>query len=246
MRIKSFLITLMMLAVGSAAHAQGLGDLLKGLGGDGDTGSAITNALQGIFTKSDLTLDDIVGSYKSTGPAVAFKSDNFLQKAGGVAGAAAIETKLQPYYEQYGMIGMPLSIDKEGNFSMTVKKVKMSGNVIRNEGDGTFTFNVLVGGMKIGQFTAYVEKSGKDIDLMFDARKLKDLISAVGKFGGSKLTASLSKILDSYEGAYMGFKMSYTGEASAAGASGSDSTGSSDSGSGALDNLRNILNNRKK
>ena len=42
--------------------------------------------LEGIFTKTNLEIADLVGEYESAGPAVSFKSDNFLQKAGGIAG----------------------------------------------------------------------------------------------------------------------------------------------------------------
>lgn len=252
--IKS-IFTSLFLIIAFSANAQSIGDLLKGLGqGSSDIGSTIGNALQGIFTKTDLTIDDLVGEYVSTGPAVAFKSDNFLQKAGGIAGAAALETKLQPYFDQYGMIGMPLVIDKDANFTLTVKRIPLSGTIARNESDGTFTFTVMVGGkMKIGRFTAYIQKSGRDLDLMFDATKLKELISTVGKFSGSRLTSTLAKILDSYEGATIGFKMQNTSttSGSASGTStGTDTTGtktgtdSATSGS-PLDNLRNILNRRK-
>lgn len=242
--IKSIFTSLFLLLAVSASAQSSVGDLLKGIGqGSSDIGSTIGNAIQGIFTKTDLTLDDIVGEYVSTGPAVAFKSDNFLKKAGGIAGAAALETKLQPYFEQYGMIGMPLTIDKDANFTLVIKRLKLSGTVARNEKDGTFTFNVMIAGMKIGRFTAYVQKSGRDIDLMFDAAKLKELISTVGKFTGSKLTATAAKILDSYEGATIGFKMKNTADGSSTGNTGS-STDSTSSGS-PLENLRNILNRRK-
>ena len=93
---------------GATAQAPSLGDLLKGLGGGSEqsgTGSTIGNILSGIFSKSDLTVEDLAGEYESDGPAITFKSDNFLQKAGGIAGAAALESKLQPYYQKYGITG---------------------------------------------------------------------------------------------------------------------------------------------
>ncbi len=255
MSFKTMIVAVALIAGATAdANAQGLSDLLKGLGrNDGGISSTIGNALQGIFTKTDLTLDDLVGEYESTGPAVAFKSENFLQKAGGIAGAAALETKLQPYYEQYGMIGMPLKIDKDATITLMVKRIKLNGTVIRNDGDGTFTFNIMVAGMKIGQFTAYVQKTGRDLDLMFDATKLKELISMVGKFSGSKLTASLSTLLDSYEGACMGFKMSYKGggmdspttTSPGSSSSGSTTNGSSDTTSDPIGSLFELLNRRK-
>ncbi len=245
------------LMLGATAHAQSLNDLLNGLGGNSnsgsDIGSTIGNVISGIFTKTDLTLQDLVGEYVSDGRAVTFKTDNFLQKAGGIAGAAALETKLQPYYEQYGLNGMPFTVDADGNFTLSIKGIKLSGVLEPKDGKGEFKFKIMIAGkVKVGEFTSYIQKSGKNLDLMFDATKLKELLSTVAKFTGQKLVTSMAKLLDSYEGANIGFKMKYTGsgatESTGTGASesavGNDST--STSGQTGLDNLFNILNNRKK
>lgn len=251
-KLKVSLVALALMA-GATANAQGLSDILKGLGGaGGDVSSTIGNLIEGVFSKSDITLEDLVGDYVSTGPAVTFKSDNFLQKAGGVAGAAALETKLQPYYEQYGLTGMTLVVNDDASFIMTVKGIKLSGTVTRNDGDGTFTFNLMAMGMKVGQFTAYVEKTGKNLNLMFDATKLKEIISTVGKFSGMTIAKTLGTILDSYDGACVGFKMENTGKnVSSSQGNTPASTGSStrqDSGNdgSALNSLKDLLNKRKK
>lgn len=243
----------------TAANAQSLGDLLKGLGSGGDLSSTITNVIEGVFTKTNLEISDLVGQYVSEGPAVTFKSDNFLQKAGGIAGAAAIETKLNPYYEQYGLNGMPLTIDSDGNFALTVMKLKLTGTIEKGSEEGTFRFNIVIGGkMKVGSFTAYVEKSGNNLNLMFDATKLKELISTVASFSGGTMVKTLSSILDSYEGMCVGFKMKYTGTADSSAAtststtdssSDASSSSSSSSQSEAVSNgvnaLRNLLNKKK-
>lgn len=236
---------------GATAHAQSISDILKGIGSAGsDIGTTIGNAIEGVFTRTDITLADLTGEYESTGPAVTFKSENFLQKAGGIAGAAAVETKLQPYYKQYGLIGMPLVIDKDANYTLRVKALKLSGTIVRNDKDGTFTFNVLLGGkMKVGQFTAYIEKSGRNLNLMFDATKLKELISVVSRFSGSTLASTFGKILESYDGMCVGFKMKNTASTKSTGkgssSKNSDSTTNSGSSSeSTFDNLLNILKNR--
>lgn len=252
MNFKSILIAVALLFSGATASAQGLSDILKGLGNGDGIGSTISNALQGIFTKTDLSMADIVGSYESTGPAVSFKSDNFLQKAGGIAGAAALESKLQPYYEQYGLTGMTMTVMPDSTFTMNVKRLKLSGDVVCHAGEGTFTFNVKVGGMKVGQFTAYVQKSGKNLDLMFDANKLKQLISMVAKFSGQSLATAAAKILDSYEGACIGFNLEYKGSpdgqtgTTAAPTTGQQSIDSAASPASGLDALRGLLKSRKK
>lgn len=252
MKIKSILFAVAIMISASAANAQNIGDLLKGIGGSDDLSSTIGNVLEGVFTKSDLSLEDLVGDYESTGPAVTFKSDNFLQKAGGIAGAAALESKLQPYYEQYGLTGMTLSIDKDANFSMSVKGLPLKGVVSRNDDEGTFSFNLTVMGKKLGHFTAYVEKSGKNLNLMFDAKKLKELISTVGKFSGISIAKTLSSVLDSYDGACVGFKMEYKGSPqSDASMDNSTSTSSEEKVSGdnmenGVNALKDLLNKKKK
>lgn len=207
--------------------------------------STIGNPLEGVFTKSDLQISDLVGSYESSGPAVSFKSDNFLQKAGGIAGAAALETKLQPYYEQYGLIGMPMTIDADGNVTLTVKKIKISGILERSDDDGTFIFNIMMGSMRLGKFTAYVEKSGNDLNLMFDATKLKQLISTIGSLSGMKMAQALTTILDSYDGACLGFKMTYTGSVDSSSSTGTTEGSSTTTTGSGLDALRDLLNRKK-
>lgn len=198
-------------------------------------GSTIGNLLEGIFTKSDIELSDLVGKYESVGPAVTFKGDSFLKKAGGIAGAAALETKLQPYYEQYGLIGMPMTIDGDGNFSLNVKKIVIKGTLEKNEDDGTFIFNIMMGSIRLGKFTAYIEKTGKNLDLMFDATKLKELMSTIGSLSGIGMAKTLASLLDSYDGACIGFQMNYTGAVSTGGTVNSvDSTSTQSSGVGGL------------
>ena len=81
-KLKVSLVALALMA-GATANAQGLSDILKGLGGaGGDVSSTIGNLIEGVFSKSDITLEDLVGDYVSTGPAVTFKSDNFCRKQG--------------------------------------------------------------------------------------------------------------------------------------------------------------------
>lgn len=240
MKIKYLLIAVA-LFIGATANAQGLSDILKGLGNSGtDASSMVGNLVEGVFTKTNIGLDDIVGSYVSEGPAVAFKSDNFLKKAGGLAEAAALETKLKPYYEQYGLTGLKLEVDSAANFTMNVKGMNLTGTVVHNEDEGTFTFNFMAMGMKIGQFTAYIQKSGKDLALMFDANKLKQIVSTISKFSGSSLATAFSKILDSYEGCCIGFDL----KAQNSGGSSNSSSGTQSAGPG-LDYLRNLLNRKK-
>ena len=107
-RMAAFAVILTIFGL-NVTKAQSLGDLLGG--GLGDT---IGNMIEGVFSSSDITIADMQGEWTSTGPAVCFQGEGFLKKAGGVAAAAAIESKLQPYYDQYGLKDAKLTIDAQG------------------------------------------------------------------------------------------------------------------------------------
>lgn len=212
--------------------AQSISDILGGLGnnssnsGSGSSssvGDILSGVIEGVFTKTNLTLDDLVGEYKAEGPAVTFKSENLLQKAGGIAGAATIESKLKPYYEQYGLNNMTLTVDTAYNFTMKIKSLSLKGAISRNESEGTFDFNFNVLGIKLGSFTAYIEKSGRNLNLMFDATKLKSFISTIAKLTGNSMATALGSILDSYDGACIGWKMVCTSQPTSSSGSGTSS-----------------------
>ena len=232
--------TLMVGAIAVAStlcvNAQSLGDLLGSRGGSSSgNGNILSNVLEGVFTKTNLTVEDLVGEYTAQGPAVTFKSENFLQKAGGIAGAAAIESKLNPYYEKYGLNNMTLTVDQDANFVMKIKSINLKGTITKNETqEGTFDFNFNVLGMNLGKFTAYVEKSGNNLNLMFDASKLKSFISAVAKLTGNTMVSTVGSILDSYDGACIGWKM--------VGSASNQINSTNPAVSSGLDALKGILN----
>lgn len=189
----------------NSAYSQSLGDILGG-----NLGQTIGNVLEGVFSSSNITIADMEGEWTSTGPAVCFQGEGFLKKAGGVAAAAAIETKLSPYYEQYGLNNAKLTIDKDGNFTLVCKAIRLNGTISRQETaeKGVFEFNFTALGMKLTSVPTYVQKTSGSMDVMFDATKLKKLISAISQFSGLKTVQTLSSILDSYDGLCVGFHLS--------------------------------------
>lgn len=213
------------LVMANAASAQGLQDILNGLRGSGSDntensssaggGSTLGNLLEGVFSSSNITVQDMMGVWTSNGPAVTFKSDNLLKKAGGVAAAAAVEKELSKYYQQYGLNGTTITINSDGTFQMKLGKLlTLKGNITPNtEGKGVFDFNfTALGSMKLGSVKTYVQKTSKSMDIMFDATKLKNLISTVANYTGIKLAKTIGSLLDSYEGLCVGFRMEKTGK----------------------------------
>lgn len=194
----------------SAAHALDIKDLLGGSG----VGGTVGNLIEGVFTKTNLEVKDMVGEWTVDGSAVTFKSDNMLKKAGGVAAAAALEAKLDPYYKQYGLTGGVMTINNDSTFTFKVKKMTMSGTISKNS-DGTFAFKFKAfNKISLGSIKTYVQKSGNTLEIMFDANKLKSIVSSVAGISGISIAKTVGSVLDGYDGLCVGFGTTKTGNAS--------------------------------
>lgn len=204
MKISKIVLTAVILTIlgFNPANAQSLGDLLQG-----DLGTTIGNAIEGVFTSSKISVADMEGKWTSTGPAVTFQGEGFLKQAGGVAAAATIEAKLAPYYTQYGLDGAVFTVEKDGTFTLKLKKGTLKGKITKSAkgGDGVFDASFTMLGMKLLTLTTYVQKTSTTMDVMFDATKFKKLISAVGNLTGMTLAKTLATVLDSYDGMCVGF-----------------------------------------
>lgn len=170
------------------------------------TGSTIGNLLEGVFSRSDIDVADMAGSWTVDGSAVAFKSQDFLAKAGGAAVAAKLQTELDPYYERYGLTGAVLTIDSAGNCSIKLARGSLSG-LITKQAKGEFLFNITLFGKPVSSVPLYVRKTSQTMDMMFDVAKLKEILKLVGRFSGNSLASTLIDLLDKYEGVYIGFGM---------------------------------------
>ena len=79
--------------------------------------------------------------------------------------------------------------------------------------DGMFVFSIKAfGALKLGDIPAYVQKTSKSMDVMFDSSKLKSLVNTISKFLNMKSISAITSLIDSYEGIYIGFGMDKTGE----------------------------------
>lgn len=178
---------------------------LKDVLGGSNVGESVADFVEGVFTKTNLQVADLVGTWTSDGSAVSFKSDNMLKKAGGVAAATALESKLNPYYKKYGLTGAVITITEDAKFTIQVKKLKISGTVERND-DGSFEFKFKVtDSVKLGSLTTYVQKSGDKMDIMFDATKMKNLVSSIAGLTGNNMVKTFGSLLESYDGICVGF-----------------------------------------
>ena len=203
--VKTILVMIALIASFNTVQAFDLESLKKAAGNIiGDKGGSL---LDNILKTDKLEVADLAGTWKSSGSAISFKTENLLKKAGGTAAAATIEEKLNPYYKKAGLDKAVFTFTKDGNLTITLKNgKKITATVTEGEGEGTFIFQF--GKLKnIGKVTAYVSK-GSTLSIMFDATKLMKLVSAIAKVANNSTISTVSSLLNNYDGLYAGFKLS--------------------------------------
>lgn len=190
----------------------GLGNILGGNrdnnGGSSSIGNALGGLVGGLLSTDKITPESMVGTWNYSSPAVCFKSENFLQKAGGSAVAGTIENKLAPYYKTLGLNRLSLTVNDDKTFTMASGALKTHGT-IEADGSGDVYFNfAALGKISLGKIKAYVTKSaGGNMSLMFDVSKLVTILKAVGSATGSSTVNTATSLLDSYDGICAGFKL---------------------------------------
>lgn len=205
---KYFIALALMLGISSAATAQlNLGNILGGSGSGNSSLGDIVNSVTSVIGDNSVEISQITGTWKYKSPAVTFNSDNFLQKAGGAAASATIESKLSPYFSKAGLTALTITFNSDDTFTAKAGKMSCNGTVTKNS-DGSFTFKFSsFGKIPAGSLVGYVQKKGSNITVTFDASKLMSLMSKVASLSGNSTLKSASSLLNSYDGMNIGCEM---------------------------------------
>lgn len=165
--MKKIIISALALAIAASASAFDPKDLLGKLKGDttsttsssssDDTNSggilgAIGGLISNVTANNKFSVDDIVGTWNYTSPAVSFESDNALMKIGGAGAATAVEEKLSPYYNQLGFNKTVLTVEADHSFTMKLGLLSLKGTIEKDETDNGLVFNFSAfGKISLGQ-----------------------------------------------------------------------------------------------
>ncbi len=197
------------------AQAQSLKDILGGLAGSSDSTKtsssnplgALGSVLGNVLANDKFTVDDIVGSWNYSSPAVSFQSDNALKKIGGAGAATAVENKLAPYYKTIGLTSTTLTVDADHNFTMKLGVAQLKGTIEKAEDGGlVFAFNAF-GKIGLGKVSAHATKAGSTLNLTFDATKLIQILTKVAGVLNNTTLKAVTDLVNSYDGIYIGFKL---------------------------------------
>ena len=197
--------------VNSAATVAGvLGAILGGSNaGNGsnsssNAGSIINGILNNVIGSGTFKQADLCHTWKYSKPGCAFTSENLLAKAGGKIAASKVENKLEGYYKKFGFSSSNtyFTFNTDGTFS-----AKIDGKAW----NGTYTFDekthaIQLKGLLLSA-SGYATKTTNGISLLFDQKKLLNLIKALSAFKGSSTLSAVGSIANNYDGMQVGFEM---------------------------------------
>ena len=180
------------------------------LGGNSNSsssaGSSIINGIlnnvigSGTFSQQDLCAH----TWKYSKPGCAFTSENLLAKAGGEIAANKVEEKLGEYYSKFGFSGSNtyFTFKTDGTFAAKIDGKSWQGNYTFDEKTHAIQMKGLILSM-----SGYATKTTNGISLLFDQKKLLNLIKTIGSLKGNSTLSALGTIANNYDGMRVGFEM---------------------------------------
>lgn len=169
-------------------------------------GSSIINGIlnnvigSGTFSKKDLCAH----TWKYSKPGCAFTSENLLAQAGGEIAANKVEEKLGEYYSKFGFSGSNtyFTFNTDGTFAAKIDGKPWQGNYTFDEK----THAIQMKGLLLSM-SGYATKTTNGISLLFDQKKLLNLIKTMSALKGSSTLSAIGTIANNYDGMRVGFEM---------------------------------------
>ena len=195
--------------MGNKAYAQfDFGKILQN-GADilsnGGTTDDLLSGITSIFSdKKVATIDNLVGEWTYTEPAVVFMSENLLKKAGGKLASSAIEKTIETQLNKVGITkgAMKMTFTRNGRFTQTI-----AGRRLR----GTFTIKgkevVLKYAGEIKQLVGTTQVDGNDLLIVMDASKMLTYLKAIGSISGNASLKTATSLLGSMDGMLCGLRL---------------------------------------
>ena len=202
-------------ATTTAATTSNAGSAVAGilgavLGGNSNSsssaGSSIINGIlnnvigSGTFSKQDLCAQ----TWKYSKPGCAFTSENLLAQAGGEIAANKADENLSEYYSKFGFSSSNtyFTFKTDGTFAAKIDGKSWQGNYTFDEKTHAIQMKGLILSM-----SGYATKTANGISLLFDQKKLLNLIKTIGSLKGNSTLSALGTIANNYDGMRVGFEM---------------------------------------
>jgi len=148
---------------------------------------------------------DITGTWKYTGTAVQFESDNLLKKAGGKAASATLEKKVDSQLSKLGFEAgvTTFTFNSDSTFTNTTGNKTLSGKYTYDSSTKYITLKYV----SHIPLKAKLSGSGSKISLLFEANSFLSFVTFIGSHSGISVVQSLTSVLNSYDGMMVGMEL---------------------------------------
>ena len=167
-------------------------------------GTGVVNAISSVIGLDKVKAQNLIATWKYSGPGCAFTSKNLLAKAGGEVAAVQIEQKLLPYYQQVKISesNTYITFNENGTFSSKIAGTPFSGNYTFDEASQKITLKGL-----LLSVNCYAKKEANGISILFEAKKLLTILQTMSAMSGSKDLQTIGDLSKNYDGVRVGFDM---------------------------------------
>lgn len=162
-------------------------------------------------TGLDLSKDEavITGTWQFSGTAVELESKDILKKAAAKLAVETIEKKLDETIAKIGITPglFAFTFNEDKSFIVGFKKKEIKGTYTLSEDKKklTLTFGRFT---KLGTMEVITDLGSKELDLMFKADNLLELLGKITSEGNSDSMKTLSTLVGAYEGINLGLELS--------------------------------------
>ena len=187
---------------GQTASAQTLKDLLK----KATNNETVKNVVESV-TGTTLPVD-VKGTWTYSGTAVKFESEDLLKSTAASLAAGQVEDKLDEYVQKVGIKAGTFSFtfNEDKTFVVTVKGKNFNGTYTVSEDYKTMT-------LQFGKtfatkpFTAAISATSAQLDLLFQADKLLELLEKLTASSNNATLKTVSTIAGQYDGMQLGLEL---------------------------------------
>lgn len=167
-------------------------------------GTGVVNAISSVIGLDKVKAQNLIATWKYSGPGCAFTSENLLAKSGGEVAAVQIEQKLLPYYQQVKISesNTYITFKEDGTFSSKIAGTPFSGNYTFDEASQKITLKGL-----LLSVNCYAKKEANGISILFEAKKLLTVLQTMSAMSGNKDLQTIGDLSKNYDGVRVGFDM---------------------------------------
>jgi hypothetical protein len=151
------------------------------------------------------TTVDLTGTWTYTGSAVEFESTNLLKQAGGTVASSALQKKLDTQLSKVGIKSgkVTFTFNSDNTFTSTVGSRTFSGTYSYDSSSKALTLTYA----GLASYTATVNYSTTQMELLFDSSKMLSIVSALGSSSSSSTLSTISSLAGSYDGMKTGLTL---------------------------------------